>query len=246
MTSQAVLIQQPPKFCQYSAGPCNQSFDSVPRTDALFLYPSEPEFVAKTIEEGIRTIRTSRPDLQVQSWTDMHTTGQLIFCRVCQTLRFARVAVADVSTLNFNVLFELGYALGLGLPVIPIRDTTLIRDIKEFDELGLLDTFGYIDFQNSAELAQQLPDAIANARAAFVQNTALNQDQPLYGVKSPVASDGLIKLMSGVKKSGLRFRSFDPKETSRLSLHDACRQVQSSLGVIAHLMFPQRRGAPAH
>jgi hypothetical protein len=171
----------------------------------------------------------------------MHTSGQIIFCRVCQALRFSRAAIADVSTLNFNVLFEIGYAIGLGLPVVPIRDTSIISDTKEFDELGLLDTFGYLDFQNSGDLADKLPDAITTARVAFVQDIALNQDQPLYIVKSPGPSDGLVKLMSGVKKSGLRFRTFDPKETSRLSLHEACQQAQSSLGVIAHLMSVQRR-----
>jgi hypothetical protein len=206
MTGQTVLIQQPPQYCQYSAGPCDQSFDSTSTDDAFFLYPKEPELVSKTIEEAVRELRSSHSDLRLRSWTELLTSGQIIFCRVCQALRFAKVAVADVTTLNFNVLFEIGYAIGLGLPVVPIRDTTLLQDKKDFDELGILDTFGYVDFENSLVLRSNLPDAIRRARAVMVQNTALNQDQPLYVVKSPIASDGLIKLMSGVKKSGLRFR----------------------------------------
>ena len=194
----------------------------------------------------MRSIRASHPELLLRSWKEIHASGQIIFCRVCQNLRFARVAVTDVSTLNFNVLFELGYALGLGLPVVPIRDATLIRGSRDFDELGLLDTFGYVDFENSNDLAAKLPAAISKARPLLFQRHALDQDRPLYVVKSPVASDGLVKLMSGVKKSGLRFRAFDPKETSRLSVHDAFQQVQSSLGVIAHLMYGGRRGARAH
>jgi hypothetical protein len=41
-------------------------------------------------------------------------------------------------------------------------------------------------------------------------------------------------------------RTFDPKETPRLSLHDAFKQTLSSLGVIAHLVAPQRAGATTH
>ena len=52
--------------------------------------------------------------------------------------------------------------------------------------------------------------------------------------------------MSALKKSGLRFRTFDPRETSRLSLHEAFKQVYPSYGVIAHLIDPGRVGALAH
>ncbi len=191
-------------------------------------------------------ITASHPAVSFKSWRDMAISGQIIFCKVCQRQRFSEVIVADVSSLNFNVLFEIGYALGLGVPVIPIRDVSYIRDQKDFDELGLLDTFGYVDFENSEDLAKKLPAAINAVKPVFSQQYSLSQDQPLYVVKSPVAGDGLIKLMSGIKKSGLRFRTFDPKEMSRLSLQDAYKQVQLSLGVIAHLMSTHRRGAHAH
>src|ERR1017187_5749582 len=49
--------------------------------------------------------------------------------------------------------------------------------------------------------------------------------------------------MSALKKSGLKFRTLDPREISRLSLHDAIKQVHSSLGVLAHLVSPARTGA---
>ena len=59
--------------------------------------------------------------------------------------------------MNFNLMFELGYAMGLGIPVIPIRDTTCTLDSKEFESLGLIDTLGYLDFQNSEDLAANSP-----------------------------------------------------------------------------------------
>ena len=71
-------------------------------------------------------------------------------------------------------------------------------------------------------------------------------EKPLYVMKSPVSSEGMVRLMSGIKKSGLRFRAFDPRESSRLSLHEAFRQVTSSMGVLVHLMAPEREGAVVH
>jgi hypothetical protein len=129
--------------------------------------------------------------------------------------------------------------------VLPIRDTSYARDSKVFDELGLLDTLGYIDYQNSTALFEGVIKRLADA-PPFRQYPADDIEQPLYVVRSHVQSEGMIKLMSVLKKSGLRFRTFDPRETSRLSLHEAFKQVCSSYGVIAHLIDPQRTGALAH
>ena len=153
--------------------------------------------------------------------------------------------VADVTTLNFNLMFEIGYALGLGVPVLPIRDTTYVEDSKVFSEIGMIDVLGYIDFQNSAELAGSVFSRLGQ-RPVFPQSPAINQEQPLFIVKSYSQNEGQIRLMSSLKKSGLRFRSFDPRETPRLSLHEAFKQVHSSLGVVVHLVSRGRAGSPVH
>jgi hypothetical protein len=153
--------------------------------------------------------------------------------------------VADVTTLNFNLLFEIGFAIGLGIPVLPIRDTSFIKDTKVFNELGLIDTLGYFDFQNSAELVSQILDKGCPPQV-LPQSQPVDKEKPLYVMKSPIHSEGMVRLMSAVKKSGLRFQSFDPRESSRLSLHDAFRQVSASLGIIVHLMAPDRAGSTPH
>jgi hypothetical protein len=146
---QGRLINVPPAYCQYAEGGCDQSFDGLEADDAFFLYPSEPRLISATIEEAIRIIRAAQGTLKLVSWTEIGVPGQIIFCKICQYQRFASVVVPDVTTLNLNVLFEIGYALGLDPLILPIRDTSIIKDQKTFDELRLVDTFGYIDFANS-------------------------------------------------------------------------------------------------
>ena len=92
--------------------------------DAFFLYPGEPRIIASAVEEGMKLISEPNSRLTLKSWRDLAISGQIVFCKICQRQRFSEVIVADVSSLNFNVLFEIGYALGLGLPVIPIRDVS--------------------------------------------------------------------------------------------------------------------------
>jgi hypothetical protein len=233
------VVSTTPAYCQYAEGPCDQNFATAIKSHALFLYPTEPGTIADTIESAVTGLNLTASDKRWITWKHLAITGQVIFCEVCKALRFTNLAVADVTTLNFNVLFEVGFALGLGIPVLPIRDTSYVRDQKMFDELGILDTFGYLDFHNSQELQSGVLDRQTLAPVG-IQPPPLNSAQPLYVVKSPVENDGMVKLMSIVKKSALKFRTFDPKELTRISLHDAYKQVMSSRAVILHLLAPER------
>lgn len=235
----------PPQLCQYAAGPCDQDFATAKASDALFLYPSMPEFVADTIEEAVSQLNKFAGNKRWLTWKDLEVQGQIVFCEICKAIRHTKLVVADVTTLNFNLMFEIGYALGCGIPVLPIRDTSNIKDIKDFDELGILDTFGYFDYRNAGELRL----GISSRQVAVplsIQPPELNAQQPLYVVKSPVDNEGMIKLMSVVKKSNLHFRTFDSKEVSRLSLHEAYRQTLSSRAVLMHLISTDIRGANVH
>lgn len=160
-------------------------------------------------------------------------------------MRRSVTVVADVTSLNFNLLFEIGYTIGLGVPVIPIRDTSYQTYQRAFDELGLLDTLGYVDFSNAGELADAL---LGRVPARPLPNTSVHEfrETPLYVLKGPIETEGAIQMLSAIKKSGIKFRTYDPIETPRLSIHEARRQVQGSTGVVANLLDVDRNRALQH
>jgi hypothetical protein len=238
----ATAIDQPPDYCRYAGGRCDQDFSATPEPEIFFLYPSRPEAVASTIGNAVEA--HNRGGTTWRTWRDLEIAGQMVFCEICKAMRFASTIVVDVSTLNFNVLFEIGFGIGLGQPVIPIRDRSWASDVKVFEELGLLDTLGYIDFVNGEELTTALETAAPKPLTPLL--TEPNRDQPLYVMKSPHDTDGQLELMATIKKSALRFRTYDPKEIPRLSLHDARTEVAQSFGVVAHLLDPARDGALVH
>src|SRR5262245_35306395 len=131
-TSSLRIVTTPPKFCEYAGGQCDQYFLDTPGSKALFLYPSQPETIASTIEEAVNALRNTTGNPNWLTWKDLGVSGRIIFCQVCKAIRFTDLAVVDITTLNFNLLFEIGYAIGLGKPVLPIRDTNYIKDNKVF------------------------------------------------------------------------------------------------------------------
>lgn len=239
-----INVKVPPEYCEYVNGHCDQKFEDMSLYKGFFLYPSEPVHIAATIENAVKMLPTDSHK-NWMTWKDLKISGQIIFCSICKAIRFSEVSLADVTTLNFNLLFEIGFLLGLELPVIPIRDSSYNKDKIVFDELGMLDTIGYTDFQNSKELSEaiikRLPISPIIKPAAEI-----NFDAPLYVLKGPLETEGEVVLFSNLKKSVLRFRTFDTIETPRISLHTARKQVESSLGVLAHLLDPNRKGATVH
>jgi hypothetical protein len=234
-----------PDFCQYCAGPCDQDLSVGPPCDAFFMYPSQPAHLAHTVQQAVAQLRTRSPARRWQSWEDLRVAGKIVFCAICKAIRNATLTVADVTTLNFNVLFELGYAIGLGKPVLPVRDTTYQRDAELFTEIGVFDVLGFAEFCNSGDLVS-IVSGPPPQPAFAAREAGISTQQPIYCLVSPVDTDGNIKLLSSLKKSYFRFRTFDSRETPRLSLHEAHRQVHSSLAVIAHLIDAERIGAVAH
>jgi hypothetical protein len=234
-----------PSYCQYASGPCDQAFQDCLRTDTFFVYGNEPRIISEAIEAAVIKLNQSDPSRRRSTWKELPIEGKVIFCEICKAIRHAEYVVSDITTLNFNALFEIGFAMGLGIKVVPIRDTTYQVNRKDFLELGLLDTVGYLDYQNSAALVDKLTREF-NLSLPGPQTVVTDTKQPIFVVKSRWDTEGSVRLMSALKKSRIRFRSFDPHETSRLSLHDAIHRVRSSLGVIVHLIDPGRDGALVH
>lgn len=232
-----------PEFCQYSSDVCDQDLSELIPSGNFFIYPSEPASIRASVKLAIENLRTNYGSYKWVSWEDLKISGQIIFCEICKAVLTADMVIADVTTLNFNVLFEIGFAIGMRTPVLLIRDTSYIKDRHFFDELGILDTIGYLDFNNSKELASAVIGNLKK-KPLFLSGQEINRAHSIYLIKSHIDTDGSIKITSSIKKSGLRFRTFDPKEDVRLTLHEAWKQVSSSLGIVAHLLTEARAGSP--
>lgn len=63
--------------------------------------------------------------------------------------------------------------------MVPIRDTTYKRDKKVFDEFGILDTLGYIDFHNANEIAEGTNKHL-KSKIRILTDHEINRSQPLY------------------------------------------------------------------
>ncbi|MDP4114531.1 MAG: hypothetical protein Q8903_00265 [Bacteroidota bacterium] len=232
----------PSFYCQYLNGNCNEQDGNKYENEAFFIYPSEPAILAKIIYETVKQLQQHSAKLNWLSWENLSIGGQVIFCEICKAIKSSKLIVANITNINFNVLFELGFAIGLRKPVLTVRDTSYSEHNKSIDEIGIFDTIGYESFSNSKELVSKINSKKAYSPVIPI-STDIKKQQPIYYIKSHIDTDGSLKLNSCLKKSYFHFRSFDPKETTRLSLHEAYKQVMQSASIVAHLMDSNRNGS---
>lgn len=189
-------------------------------------YASSNSFQSDLIQKACESAST--PQRKVVPWSALDTSGGAIAKSVEGWIEDADTVVADVSVVNANVTYELGYAIGSGKSIRLIRSTHV--DFGPVKDVGLLDTLGYDGYDLALSLSNILRKADSNPRWPSIEK---NRDQPLFMLQPPSPTDSALRATSGIKKiARMRFRNFNPSEISRLNASEAYEQAMSSYGVI--------------
>ena len=204
--------------------------------EGFIAYPSAPNIVSDTIETAVSSLRDSSGTSHAKTWRETDVAGHFIGTEVLTTIANSSWFAADVSTLNLNVTYEVGYAIGVGKPLLLIRNASLASQGLSLNQLGVFDTLGYKRYQNSRDLTTVLREAPNAQPMGSLAVVALNHGDPVYLTDAKFKTDSATRIVSRVKKARLRFRSFDPNEQPRLSGPDAIRNVAQSFGVLSHFI----------
>ncbi len=140
---------------------------------------------------------------------------------VLDEIESASFVVADITRLNFNVAYEVGFSIGKNKRVVLSRNTTVARDERLARETGIFDTIGYLDYANSDDLTKYLLE-LRDLTPFPLKQTVPNRRAPVYLLLPREKAEAEIRLVSRIKKEArLFFRSFDPEEHGRISVRDA-------------------------
>lgn len=211
----------------------------------FFAYPTDPDLVAATIESAIANVQQRIGEQTLQGWRESDIAGHFLAEQILARIAARSVLIADITQLNFNVAYEIGFALGRGKRVVLTRHRGVEARAPLVADVGIFDTLGYIEYENVGELERiirNITDTAPSLRNAY----SLNPAAPVYLIDALFRTDSVIRIVSRVKKARLFYRSFDPQESPRLSVAEAFRQVAESYGILLHLLPPEIKDAPVH
>lgn len=206
----------------------------IPEISGLFAYPSEPFDIGRTIKASLSKINQLPKYKKLNSWEENDTPGRFISTEVLKKIKDGAIFIADISFINFNVIFEIGYAIACNKRVFLLRNRNLTDQKELISKIGILDTIGYEDYTNSDDL-QKLILSFSDFKPLILNNTP-NISQPVYLLLPQSKNDSITRLISRIKKANLNYRLFDPQEQGRLSAVDAIDNFSISYGVIIPLL----------
>ncbi len=217
----------------------------VPR--AFFAYPSALFAGSEAIREAVEQINKSHL-VSIQTWEDLQVTGKNIIQEICRAIDSAQIFCADLTSLNPNVMFELGYAVGRNKRIWLIFDSSFVNFREQFEQFRLLTTTGYARYTNSDNIV-----------AAFHKDKPYSNEETLFGqIIEPILSgvdeqlvlhlkarhdtNASIRISKDLLSSGIPIIVDDPKETSVQPIAWYGQKIYSSIGVVGHLQNPAREG----
>jgi energy-coupling factor transporter ATP-binding protein EcfA2 len=198
----------------------------------FFAYASKPVHVGDTITAACARLRTA--SLKVVPWQELEVAGNFIRNQVLNAIEECDLFIADLSVANFNVSYEIGYAIGSGKPILLVRNNSVDEGPVKLQDVGLFDTIGYSSYENSDSL-QKIIGGAGTARPLLV-TPSLNLGAPVYTIEPKHKSDYIMRIRSRFERARMSTRAFDPQETPRLSSWEAIEQVAQSYGVFVPLL----------
>ena len=209
----------------------------------FYAYASIPSEIGQSIEQAVAAVNTiSR--VKVKTWQALDIPGHFISEEVLKGIDSCDFLVVDISVLNFNVTYEIGYAIGKGRRVLLTKNKSIREGSPTIREIGIFDTLGYEEYQNSTELSELISSA--NHFGALKTQGKINIKSPVYLLEGMHKTDWASRIVSRIKKARYLFRSFDPNEQPRLSANDAIDQVSQSHGVVVPLLSNNTVGFEVH
>ena len=200
---------------------------------AFVAYSGTPEAVGHCITEAVRHANARQRHIVYEFWEDNDIAGRPLIVPILERIAKSSFVVADITSLNLNVVYEIGYSIGLGKRVILLLNTTVENQRDLADRIGIFDTLGFKTYQNDLDLAGILTAPVDPS--PLPTRYPLNAGKPVYVLETPQRSQAMGRIISRIKKARLQYRSFAPSEEARLSALEALEQVATSYGVVVPL-----------
>jgi hypothetical protein len=228
---------------------------SEPQVRAFFAYPASRPALAETIRTASGQISSST--LLITTWEQARVGGKIIIDEVCSLINESDLFLADLTGLNSNVMFELGYAVAANKRIWLVLDTTRDSSKRDYEQLRLLTGIGYCSYANSYDIrngffkdqpSSDLKDTVLERHIKPLLAPGLPSSGIFY-LRSKHDTDADRKVSEAVvryNKNGLPYTIDDPNEARLQPLAWYAEKVYSALAVLAHLSSETREGARAH
>ncbi len=224
------------------------------RSQIFWGYPSEPFIRCDTIRRAASMISASA-SIESCLWENLKIGGKIIIQAIMNGIDESILGCFELTELNQNVMFELGYTIGTKKPVWIIRDSSAEQSANTWRKIRILTQVGYIAYKNSEEIkAAYLREYPHQGNKSIYEdyiksNLSPRKEAALFFIKSIHDTDAdraLTRRILKEKQEGIKCILDDADESSVQTLTWYAQKIYESTAVIAHLCGTHREGWKFH
>ena len=231
------------------------------RINVFYAYPSNPRSVGECIEGAVDALKTRREfrgqRIRFKLWPDMSVGGKSIIHSVTENIARADIFACDLTYVNFNVMFELGYAIGISKRIWVSLNRAVADATNNFQRtysslLGGLGYSGYTNFENLADCFER-ERPWSSLDQTLIGNSFRNrvprQENPvLLYIKPAIETNPVTYATSAINSSFFKefFVTDDPRETPSQQLEWYFSSIQKADAVLIQLLSDEEVDAARH
>lgn len=224
-----------------------------PVVSGFFAYSSAPPSIPATIRAAVESVNKLQ-EVRIVTWDNLQVGGKYIIGEICAAIDEAQFFCADITTINPNVMFELGFAIARNKRIWLIRDDSYTDSKKEFEQLRMLTTIGYSPYLNSEQIIKaffkEVP-YLTLGHTVFKQSIEpslgpTGDQGALVYLKSRYDTEASVRVTRVLQDSKLPLVVDDPRETSVQPLNWYAQKLYGAVALVTHFLNPVREGFRLH
>jgi hypothetical protein len=161
------------------------------------------------ISRAAEAYNTHQKTYKIVKWEDLKNSGNVIGSRIFNDIRQCEIFACDLTYLNVNVLFELGYAIACEKKLKIFLNPNIIGAKENYSDLRILRNIEYTPFSSSKEIKNELQQHIKSESLSLkriipgVETINIDNDVFLINIKNKnqaaIDLEEFLMLMNDIK-----------------------------------------------
>ena len=196
-----------------------------------------------SIKRAILDFNSHQKTVEAISWEDLKKSGGFIDREILQSISNSQYFACDLTYLNHNVLFELGYAIALNKKIFIFLNEE-IENAKNNYQNFFLKNIKYTPFKNSKDILSKLQNKeFSNEHiASAIPNDKLKEENDIFYLENDSGTQATIDLYEYINGLGsselkLKVKLSDPNEVDYKTLSYYFSNLLMAKSILFH-MFP--------
>jgi len=226
------------------------------RIDVFYAFPGSHPSLKETIEQALQELKESQDvrqrKVRFKSWTEMSIGGKTVLRTITDNIDRADLFACDLTYLNFNVVFELGYAIGRFKRIWISLNPSIEGASKNYNRVlyTAAGGLGYVPYANRNELISGFVTnppwkdlEVTPLGKAYRNQAPLEEFPSLLYLKPSIDTDAVIGVGQALTSSrfGEALVVDDPKENLSPTLEWYADKIRAADAVLVQLLADNHR-----